>query len=213
MWPRGTKELCLKLRVDQRASYSQITAKTGVPKGTLAGWLRGYPLTFAERQALVEVGSSKGRQRARGVNRKPRGMESDLHKTLAKPASITVRSRVAEAAVLLRLAVHGFEVHGPQFDGSKSDWLIDRPDLSRPVRVQVKLTRRHEKRGGLPNIVVTCSDGRTRQRRYKPGEVDVFIGYDLFTDVAYVWRYDSISGKRSLSICPEAEERWDLISF
>jgi hypothetical protein len=37
------------------------------------------------------------------------------------------------------------------------------------------------------------------------------IGFDLFTDTAYVWSNVEVSGKNTVTICSDALERWDKL--
>ena len=39
----------------------------------------------------------------------------------------------------------------------------------------------------------------------------MIVGYDLFTDIAYVFDYASQTNKTWVTITDEAAERWDLI--
>ncbi len=39
----------------------------------------------------------------------------------------------------------------------------------------------------------------------------MIVGYDLFTDTAYVFEYSKQQNSASVTISPEAAERWDLI--
>ena len=52
----------------------------------------------------------------------------------------------------------------------------------------------------------------TRRVAYKAGDFDFIVGYDLFTDTCYVWSWEEVAHfKATVTICPEAEERWDKL--
>jgi hypothetical protein len=67
-------------------------------------------------------------------------------------------------------------------------------------------------RAGLPTIKLMCSAGRKKFRRYADDEFDAMIGYDLFTDTAYVFPREKISHLRALvTIADPYAEAWDLL--
>jgi len=200
------KTECVRLRVEGRKSLREIHKDTGVPKGTLSGWLKPYPLTDDER---------KERQRANlAANRhqgplKDKGEPSKFHHVSAgQQMSRLQKAKVAEAAVMFRLVLHGFNVFGSVFDGDKTDWLVEVPGTNSAVKVQVKWAGHHPQ--GLPSIRLGCVEGHNKQRPYKEGEFDFLVGYDLYTDTAYVWSWGEVQRyTRSVTVAPEAAERWD----
>lgn len=117
------------------------------------------------------------------------------------------KARISEAAVLLRLTVVGLEPFGSPFDGDAADWLVR---ASSGVKIlQVKYARR-AKCGG-PFIRLRRSDGRGNSRSYRNGEVDYFIGYDLYSDTACVWTWAETKKTQSITFAANAVERWDKI--
>ncbi len=141
---------------------------------------------------------------------KPRGEQSKFHIMLGgRELSKAEKGQIAEAAVLFRLVLHGLQVLTGVFDGGRVDWLVEVPS-GKLARLQVKWARR--KKHGLPVFYLTCSDGRGRTRRYQEGEFDFLVGYDLFTDTAYVYSWKELSANvDSISVRPDAAERWDKI--
>jgi transposase-like protein len=194
------KAECIRLRIEERLSYKEIARRTGASTGTLSLWLGDLPLTEEEL---------KGRQEYLRLHRKPRPEVSKFY--LATQAQVLTRAqkaRIAEAAILFRLVLHGFVPFGAAFDGEKTDWLVDTG--SHCVKVQVKWAR--EQKGGLPFVSLICVEGHNQQRRYKQGELDFIVGYDLKADLAYVWSWVEIAGhERRITVSPEAEERWDKL--
>jgi len=195
------KTEALRLRTEERLSYREIGEVLGVPKGTLSGWLRNAPLTSTEKKQKMGVSSYR-------TPKKERGEQSSLHQMVVGNLSHNQKAKIAEAAVMLRLCLHDMNVFGSVFDGDKTDWLVEAQDHI--WKVQVKWASTTNKYG-LPIVPLTCSFGKPGQkRRYKKGEFNFIVGYDLFTDTAYVWSWDDVAHlKATVSVCPEAAERWD----
>jgi len=193
---------CVRLRVEDRLAYREIERKTGASRGSLSLWLRDYSLTAAEK--IDRQGHLK-------QPRKPRPAPSKFFLAVrGQDMSRAQKARVAEAAVLFRLALHGFVPFGAAFDGEKTDWLVDTGD--RLVRLQVKWVRWQNGLKGLPLVKLVCAEGHNGQRRYKKGELDFMVGYDLVSDTAFVWSWAEIGGrKRTITVTPDAAERWDKL--
>lgn len=203
------KAKAIWLRTEERLSLRQIAERMGLAKSTLSLWLKDHPLTDPEKhQRMAKAGraSSKAR-RAKAYRATAR--RSALHSLLGqhKPTRAQ-RARTSEAAVLVRLAVVGWEVYGSPFDGDKFDWIVNTGD--RLVRIQVKTTRLN-KAAGSPFIQLRCSEGRGKSRKYREGEFDFIVGYDLFTDTAYVWSWEEVKGRAAISVTQEAAEAWGKI--
>lgn len=195
----------IRLRVEGRKSLKEIAGILKVSISSVSLWLRGYPLTeaeIAERQKLNP---------RRTGQKKPRGEESKFHRAVdGQELTRQRKMKIAEAAVLFRLALHGFVVFGSPFDGDKTDWLAQYGD-GEPVKVQVKWTRSN-KGYGLPRISLVCTEGHNQTRRYEKGEFDFIVGYDLFTDTAYVISEEEASQhKTSTVISNEYAERWEKL--
>jgi len=119
------------------------------------------------------------------------------------------KAKIAEAAVLLRVVVFGMTAYRSVFDGDKVDWFVETPQ-GRTWKVQVKWVR--ESRHGLPGVSLRCHEGNRDLRRYQEGEFDFIVGYDLYTDVSYVWSFEEAEHLRnSVTVCAEAAERWDKL--
>jgi hypothetical protein len=118
------------------------------------------------------------------------------------------KGHIAEAAVLLRLALQGFTVWRSLYDGNSVDWLISRPCHRRHARIQVKWARRGWQ--GRPFFRVLR---RNAKRMVSNGidDCDFSIGYDLETDVAFVFPVRDVQGKVRQACDPEYAEAWHLI--
>lgn len=197
------KAECIRLRVDDRMSLTEIHRKTGVSKSTMSAWLRQYPLTEAELQQR-----QKNRKRYRAP-KKDRGQQAEVSKLTGFLGALSKSQKgaVSEAAILFRLSLVGCEVFGSPFDGAKEDWVVSVPPEGRLIRVQVKSVTSGQY--GLPYVPLRCTEGHNTARRYQEGDFDFVVGYDLFTDTAYVWSWDEVRHlKTTVTICPEAAEAW-----
>lgn len=197
------RALCVKLRVDERLSISEIQRRTGAARGSLSLWLRGHPLTPEERRIKASA-APRGK-----APKKDRGVRSRLHEMAdGRELSRHEKAKIAEAAVLLRLTVRGMAPYGPVFDGDKADWLVVNAS-GRALKIQVKWAR--VGKYGLPMISLECRQGATR-RRYVAGEFDFIAGYDLYSDTCFVWSFDELrQNRRTVTASPTAAERWDKL--
>lgn len=199
------KACCIQLRLEKRMSLSEIQAQTGAPKGSLSTWLAAYPLT-EEEQALRQ----RGRARYQ-TPKKERGTPSALY-ALGSTGELSrlQKAKVAEAAVMLRLVLMGYNPFGSVFDGDKTDWLCEVPQTGKVCKIQVKWAKVASE--GLPLVSLLCGEGSSGLRRYRRGEFDFITGYDLFTDTAYVWSWGDVEHlKHSVTVHPDAAERWDKL--
>lgn len=199
------KAECIRLRVQDRKSLGEIQALTGASKGSLSAWLKPYPLRADELEA-------RSRDRVRYIPpKKDRGEQSPLF-LLAQAQSLSSnqKAKIAEAAVLFRLCLHGHAVYGSPFDGDKVDWIVDTG--KRVLRLQVKLALQTAR--GLPTVSLCCGNGRNKLRPYREGEFDFVVGYDLYSDTAYVWSWAEVGGhKQHVSVTSDAAERWDKLGM
>ncbi len=195
----------MRLRLEERKSVREIASILGVSKGSVSRWLRGHPLTEQE------IATRQNRTQRWKAPKKDRGVESKFY--LAVKGEDLTRQRkmkIAEAAVLFRLVLHGFVVYGSMFDGDKTDWLVESGD-GRAVRIQVKWAR-DSKKYGLPQVSLICTEGHNQARRYMDGEFDFIVGYDLLTDTAYVISEEEArQHKTRITISDEYAERWDKL--
>ncbi len=146
---------------------------------------------------------------------KPKRPESKFHKSIhGEPLSRARKARISETAVLFRLVLRGFQVFKPEDPGSKIDWLAalgDGTDV-RYSKIQVKTVVLDAGYGSIP---LTCSDSnksKNKRRRYAPGEFDFIVGYDVYSDTAYVFSEKEVEHRKwSVAARREAIERWDKL--
>jgi len=194
------KAKCIRLREENRMSLREIHEATGASKGSLSTWLKSHPLTEAE-----QAERQKCIQRYRAP-KKERGAESEAHRmTVGRQLSRNEKAKIAEAAVMFRATLQQFVVYGSPFDGDRADWIIEVGGKLWKVQVKWAQCRR-----GLPVVPLTHSPGGRGDRRYLPEDFDFIVGYDLYTDICHVWSYgETQKHKRTVTVRPEAAERWD----
>jgi len=123
-------------------------------------------------------------------------------------ASRLQKAKIAEAAVLFRMTVCGFNVFGSPFDGDKADWVVEIPETGRILKVQVKWA--HASGKGLPSVSLKCVQGHNKAVRYQKADFDFIVGYDLYADTCYVWSSEEVAHlKRCVAVSPSAAEGWD----
>ena len=70
------KQEAIRLRLEKRMSFAEISRAIGVAKGTLSGWLRPHPLTAEEVTAKVRAAKRYA------APKKSHGEESKYHRAL-----------------------------------------------------------------------------------------------------------------------------------
>lgn len=73
------RKYAVKLRIEENLSYSEIRKRLNVPKSTLSGWLRDFPLTEERILELRRQGWEKGeasRERFRNTMREKQELKS-----------------------------------------------------------------------------------------------------------------------------------------
>lgn len=195
---------CIRLRVQKRKSLREIAALTGASKGALSTWLKPFPLTHGEKLGRMVLPPPRS-----SVDREP---ESVLHKIAkaSKLSSLQV-AKVSETAVLLRLLAHGFTPFGSPFDGDRADWVVEVPETGRFCKLQVK-TMQRLKHGRPLASIRHRHNRRGGALRYKEGDFDFLVGFDLFADSCYVWSWEELVDlKTMVAACSKAWERWDKL--
>ena len=196
------KQEAIRLRKEESLSYKEIQEQLDVSKGSLSAWLRDIPLTEKE-----QVASRRRTRSDKGVRKKQRGALSKFAKMVqGQPLSSDRKMRIAEAAALFRLSLLGFRSFRPTSDNDRVDYVV----LSGKRRwtVQVKWCR--VARTGLPVVPLRRSVGVARGKaRYKPGEFDFIVGYDLHTDICYVFsERETKKHDASITVTDKAAEAW-----
>lgn len=116
---------------------------------------------------------------------------------------------LAEVAVLLRLVSRGFSVFRGVFEGSSTDWTV-RHGRGPLLTIQVKTAKRGVY--GAPMVPLTHAHSRKLRLRYTREDWDYIVGFDLFSDTAFVWSWEETQHLRAaVSATPAAKERWDKL--
>jgi hypothetical protein len=195
----------IRLRVEERRSLREIAAITGASKSSLSVWLRPFPLTDEE---LRERRKTADRYAA---PRKDRGEESKFFRDVAgRELTRQQKAKIAEAAVLFRMVLQGFVTFGSVFDGDKADWMVEVPETGKIHKIQVRWVR--EGQHGMPLLGLHCSVGHSTRSRYAEGDFDFIVGYDLYSDTAFVYSAEEVSRlKAAVSVSRDHAERWDKL--
>lgn len=196
------KAECVRLRLEERLSVKDIHRRTGASVGSVSTWVRDYPRTPDERKRRRPVAEVAAALIPGSY------IASLVH--LRKLSRLQV-GKVSETAVLLRLLAYGYNVFGSVFDGDTADWVVEVPLTGRIVRVQVKTARTQAV--GAPTVDLTHGRSTKRgARRYGPDAFDFIVGYDIFSDKAYVWAAGEVAHLSSaVSVTAEHAERWDKL--
>ena len=178
-------------------------------KATLSGWLKEYPLkerTTKQRTAQANAAKSVRETRQRSFSYYPLNQLRD-----SAEMSNQQKGKIAESAVLLRLAILGYGVYGSSFDGDRYDWLVD--VAGRIVRVQVRWA--YQGRHGSPVVSIRRHIGNSRKngrRRYDANDFDIIVGYDYDHDVCYVFSKEQCAGLGcTVSAIPSSVENWGVL--
>jgi predicted DNA-binding protein (UPF0251 family) len=190
-----------RLRTEERLSYSRIAQELGIHRKTVAAWLSDYPAS-APSSSQVEGTRRVGRTIVRGNPSRWWPVVEDRDPDNAD------RGRIAESAVAFRLCVHGFEIYSSSYDGSRADFVVRHPSAGALWKIQVKSVWTPGQ--GMPQIPVRRSSGAAKTKvPYTHGELDFLVGYDLLTDVAYVYSWRDIAAHANqVKVSPEHEEAW-----
>jgi len=183
-------------------SIREIRRVVPVAQSTLSLWLRDIPLNEGEirKKRFDALKGNRHRQKDQG--------QPSKHFVGGSSLACKDKGRIAEAAVLFRLALRGYEVYGPAFEGGACDWLV--MTASGPKRVEVRWAK--QSRDGLPIISLRKSAGRKGSKRAAHDAFEFLVGYDLFSDTAYVFSAAEVAHLTSgISVRPEAAERWDKL--
>lgn len=197
----------IRLRVEERMSLNEIAEATGASKGSLSGWLKPYPLTEEERRERQKVAKRYA------TPRKDRGEVSKHYEAVAgREMTRQEKAKIAESAVAFRLALHGFHIYGSMFDGDKPDWVVQVPGTKKIHTIQVRWARKNPAGSGMPFINLVCTVGHSVQQRYAEGDFDFIVGYDLYSDTAFVYSAEEVAAlKTAVAMSWDYAERWDKL--
>ena len=117
--------------------------------------------------------------------------------------------KITESAILYRLAIYDFNVYSSMFDGDRIDFIVEYPRSERLIRLQVKTCKIAE---GAPCVPLIRTEGHNTQIRYLKGEFNFIVGYNIFTDTAYVFSEKEVeNNKTGIAVTEESKENWKKI--
>ena len=217
------KAECIRFRVEDRLSLTEIQRITGASKGILSLWLRPYPLTDEElvkrrRNAskhLTPLSQARAAERGPKLDRKGSVIRYGKQLSLSDIGTLE-KGRIAEAATSLRLAVHGFSVYRSVSDGNRVDLVILDSATMKFSTLQVKWAGSPPSSPGRPIVPLRrklgCRSAVRHSRRYDKNDFDFIIGYDFEHDAAYVFsQHDVENNISAVSVSDIYRERWDKI--
>lgn len=212
---QSIKSEAVRLRTQELQSLKEIAAKLNISKSTCSLWLKEYPIppdVLKERYRNAGLASGGKKRTHKQASRKNAMIlaTSPLVSRIGKNAqwSSSQKGKIAEAAVVLRLAILGLDVYKSFFDGDKVDVVTQTG--CQLQKIQVKWVSKGAY--GEPMIKLRCSDGRGSTRRYKDGEFDFIVGYDLERDTCYVYTEGEVVQHNTCVSCSkEAEEAWNKL--
>lgn len=198
------RELARQMRITHRMSVKSIAKELNVSKGSVSVWLRDIPLTEEEKRDRYHAG---GFAKTKESTQKPSKFVDWVN---CQEFTSNQKGKIAEAAVMLRLAILQFDVYKSVFDGEKLDIVAQKPNDTQLKKIQVRWCRKPKQGAGF--ITLTCSSGRNGSRRYTDDEFDFIIGYDFYTDTCYVYSSEELKHlKKSVSVEDEHAESWHKI--
>ena len=203
--PSRVKLEAIRLRVEQRLGLRAICKRTGLSKGTASVLLRKFPLN--EGEVRERRASAADQTNAARVRYAPE-LSGIARLVAGQRLSGARKGRIAEAAVLLRLTLFGFEAWRDAFEGNPVDWLVTRPGISRYVRLQVRWAK--HRKCGRPYVSARASSSH---KELTLDTCDFLVGYDLETDTAFVIPVAERPGKTVQCCRPEWAEAWYLLGL
>ena len=201
--PPALKVEAVRLRVEERLSIDEIRSRTGLSVGTLSGLLKDHPLSKPEVQQKMSESSMRNNPLRRYNPDQSKWAQVVDRQELSRDR----KGRIAESAVLFRLALLGYEVWRSEFDNNRVDWSVSRPGVNRHVRLQVRWARRGKL--GRPLFMVNKSN----RGPLDSSICDFVVGYDLETDTAFVTPIAECEGHRDCSCRKEYAEAWHLLGI
>lgn len=209
------KKEALNLRINHRKSIKAISRELSLAKSTVSLWMRQYPLTAEEKHTrYVQAGiSTKNNLRSDNRKRLQEQIVIPVSTQLAneRQYSSNQKGRIAETAVMFRLAILQISVYKAIFDGEKLDLVIELPN-NVLKKIQVKWIRIDK--DGRGSVKLTCSNTRSSTRRYTSSEFDCLVGYDLSTDICYIYTQEETKDLTTCVSCSaSAAEAWHKLTI
>jgi transposase-like protein len=198
----------IRLRNEERRSIGEICKQLGVQKSTVHYWISRAIASKLTAEELSERRAKHYRTLSENARVKREAGRSKYYDAVTRDLTSREKGQIAEAAILFRLTLHGFEAFRCVFEGYSTDWMV-LDSTGKTRRIQVKWMTRQAH--GQPFMTLVTRVGTGKYRRYRKGEVDFLVGYDLYSDTAYVFDAGRVTNLKVKTAELEAKERWDLL--
>ncbi len=182
------KKEAIRLRLEERLSYNEISSKLGIAKSTLSGWLKSLPLTEREKKIkaarLLEGKKDETRRQLKRYNFLDVVPQTTKVDENYNPKQV---GDVSEAQILALFIKHGFRTLVPFGDKDRYDLVVD--ENSKFIRVQCKTARYRE--DGSFEFSTCSSNWVTYKKTVYYGQADVFAVYLRETEDIYIFNVDN----------------------
>lgn len=197
------KDEAIRLRTELRLGTKEIQRRTQVPVATLHYWLKNYPLTEAEKKAVIA-------KAPRYVA--PKKQLASNGRAALKIADDVSKSNLGAAGEYLikgRLCLLNLNVIECTSDGDVVDVYVRRNSGQRVAFIQVRVSQRPEGKSGLPYVSLRrYRNGKSNN--FSKGDFHFLVGYCRENDSAYVYSYDDVKDKvNTVSLRDDACEAWE----
>jgi len=204
---QAIRQSCVDLRIKERLSVKALAKRLSLSASSVSAIVKPFPLTTEEKVSRMEANGRKSGGLLRQYDRKPESEHHQKFKISSFPKM--QKAKIAEAAAIFRLLLIGASIYKSVFDGDKYDLIVEVDGTLLKIQVKSVLDTKPS-----PSISLRCSQGRGKFRKYKPEEYDYIIGYDLFSDTAYVWSYAETSDlNSSVTISAQAEDAFHKLKI
>jgi len=191
-------ETGLWLRNEKRFSIKEIARAMGISPASASKYLKKTKLSEKELKERRQKGIELVSKNKLALKKQS---EAENHKRYpSRGMSPSQKGRLAETAVIYRLAVMGILVYTPPYDGDACDFLADTPRGL--LKIQVKWASKGKY--GSPRVALRRFS-RNVPKLYSKGDLDVLIGYHYFSDSFYLWNWEEVEGQSSKTCDAEAK--------
>lgn len=208
------EQQAIHMRTIERLSEPQIVKKLGIGKNTIREYLREIPLSKDEIkqkivEGMIEAGSAFEDSEGNVVfnKRSDRGESSKAFSLVRGELTKRRKGQIAESAIRWKLSAHDLDGYFSDYDTAELDGIVVSSRTGKTSKIQIRYAK--ESRKGLPSASLVRSSDKVK---YSKENCDFLIAYDLYQDKAYIYPIEELEQFSSfVSICPQSEERWELL--
>ena len=192
----------IRLRTEEGMSLNVIAVKVGISKASASKILKPYPWSEEERRASRKAHIRKNPN----PKRRNRGEPSFIFTLKSDDATSGQVGAASEYAVMMRLALMGYEVYKGLHDGGLADMVVTNKK-GKVIKLQVKTCCWGQH--GRPSIALRT--GR-RKRQHDAEECDFMVGYDCYQDAVFVVPMEkALRCNHQYAVREEDREAWHLL--